>query len=163
MFELTIKNEFMGTRGKHQAMRGDEIIASMTGSTASASFKLAKRLYTVTLNTEQIIEFRQLGGFTIDHVFYEIYLDNEYLGRVKRRSVKVVYEIDMVGGKLFSIERGWLAIGTIKYTNLAGDEITIETGRTGVLNWKVSSENELLPLDIALILFVRAMSELMIQ
>ncbi len=163
MFELTIKNEFMGTRGKHQAMRGDEIIASLTGSTASTSFRLAKRLYTVTFDTGQVIEFRQLGGFTIDHVLYEMYLDSEYLGRVKRRSVKVVYEIDMVGGKLFSIEQGWLARGAIKYTNLAGDEITIETGRTGVLNWEVSSENELPSLDIALILFVRVMSELMIQ
>ena len=153
----------MSTRGNHQAMRGDEMIASITGSTASTTFKLAKRLYEITFNTGQIIEFRQLGGFTIDHVLYEIYQDNEYLGRVKRRSIKVVYEVDMMGGKMFTIEQGWISRGTVKYVNLAGDEITIETGRTGILNWKVSSKDEMPPIDIALVLFMKTMSELMIQ
>ncbi len=163
MHEVLIKNEGVASRGKHDAICGDEVVAQIEGHTQSPLFRLAKMMYAVEFKDDQSIEFRQSGqGFTIDHIIYDIYRAEKQIGKVKRKSLKVSYEVAIEDGE-FAIEHGWLTRGNIKYTNLQGDEITIETGRTGLANWKINSASELSQIDMAIVLFMRAMSELMLR
>ena len=163
MQEVLIKNEGITSRGKYDAFCDDEIVAQIAGHTQSPLFRLAKMMYSVEFEDAHCIEFRQSGqGFTIDHIIYDIYRDEKQIGKVKRKSLKVSYEVAVDDGE-FAIEHGWLTRGNIKYTNLHGNEIAIETGRSGLANWRINSESELPQIDMAIVLFMRAMSELMLR
>ncbi len=167
MNELTIKNEGGPVKSSHVAVNGSELVAHITGS-QSGSFKLDSRMYTVAFDSGEAIEFRQRGGFTIDHVTYEIYQDEKNVGEVKRGLLKganevTLYEVEIAEQSPFAIKEGWLSTGVTTYTNNSGNAITIEKGRTGLFDWTVRSESEIPQLDIAIMLFMKAISGLMIH
>ncbi len=164
---LTIKSSFKSIEGNHVAVRGDEIIARIVGG-RGGRLRITNRLYTVIFNTGKTIEFNQLTGFTFDQVSYSMYQNKELLGNLKRKTIKGSYEINLyeveVGNRnLLKIDEGWISRGTTRYINLNGNEITIVKGRTGLFDWKVSCKGEISEIDIALILFMKAMCGLMIQ
>ena len=156
MDELLIKNAFISTKEKHIAVRGDEKIAGISSSTNNQSFKFANRAYKVTFDSGCNMEFVQSPKFAISNVIYNIYEDTEWLGNINRKSLKSEYEVE-IDGTRYIIGMGWVMKKNVEYTNYLGNEIVIEKGLTV---WKVYSETEIQPIDTSVVLFIRAMSEL---
>ncbi len=161
MYEIVIKNQSSTKRGSHQALNGNEVVARIENP--------EHRLYVITYKSDdKPIEFRQLKGFTIDHLTFDVYQDEQQIGTVKRRIVKGsyevnLYEVEMSDRNPFTIKEGWVSRGVTRYTNPSGNLLAIEKGHTGLFDWKALCEDEISSFDIALILFMRAMSGLMIS
>ncbi len=153
--------------GNHEAVNGNETIARINGS-IGGKLRITNRAYTVTFSTGETVEFTRNKGFTVDQVTYSVCINGQQLGNVKRRTIKGSYEVNLYqvevdNCRLFTIDEGWISRGTTRYTNLEGQEITVFKGRTGLFDWKVSCASDIPKLDIALILFMKAMCGLMIQ
>ncbi len=159
MYELLVKKGALSEKEKHIAICGEDTIARLFNSTKSQSFKFDNRAYEVVFESGQPIEFVQSPRFTINSIIYNIYQNDGCLGTISRKALKSDYEVGIDEGS-FVIELGWMLKRDVEYTNHLGNQITIEKRISTLANWKVHSESEITQFDISIILFLRAMSEL---
>lgn len=174
MQELTIKNELWSFQlnKRYTALCSGEVVASIVYSTCSDTFRFNSRSYKVEFNDGHTMEFVQKTKRGIGSVEYMVYHDEahdeeynvyqnkELLGVINKETLKSKYRLQ-INGVGFDIATGSFMQRSFSYTNLLDSRINIHKGPSPLSRWKVTSESEISHIDVAAILFLRAMTELL--
>lgn len=173
MYELTIKNELWSFQFKkrYSALSCGKVVASIVNSTDNETFRFNNRAYKVEFNDGQTMEFVQkskLGIGSVEYTVYQdethneeysVYQDKELLGTISKETLKSKYRLQ-INGTGSNIAMGNFLERSFHYTDVLENTITIQKGTSPLSRWKVTSESEITQVDIAVILFLRAMTEL---